>query len=337
MSPPEPDPTPDPEQSCSEGSTEARGSCSEDVPPAPARSRAKRIAGFTVSIALLALAIGAVAVRHDDIAQAMDHARQAPVWMIVLSVLLPPLNLLLIGASLWFITVRYGNVGFSEMISLVTSAWLLNFLPMKPGLMGRIAYHKRVNNIRVRDSARALGESVAMSVVATGSLLGIALLLLGVSSPWITVAGVAAPGLVLLVAIPFARIRSENLALLGAAMLLRYLDILVWIARYALLFHLLDAPLTLGDTVLVTAASQIAQFIPFVGNGLGAREWGVGLVGGAKGATTAVALTADLLNRASEIVLAVPLGLLATAHIARRLRKRRNEPDRHAPSSPAQA
>ncbi len=292
-----------------------------DEAPRP-RSRTRRVVGFVVSVSLLALAIGVVAVRRDDIAEALDHARQAPPWMIALSVILPPLNLLLIGSSLWFITVRYGRVGFTEMISLVTSAWLLNFLPMKPGLMGRIAYHKRVNNIRVRDSAKALGESVVMSAISTALLLGVALLLLGTQSPWMVVVGIGAPGAVLLLLSAFLAARSLNLARLGAAMLLRYLDILVWIARYALLFELLDAPLTLGDTVLVTAASQLAQLVPFVGNGLGVREWGVGIAGAASGATQAVSLTADLLNRASELVLAVPLALWATARVARRLSKR---------------
>ncbi len=289
---------------------------------APARSRARRITGFVVSLSLLALAVAVVIWRRGDIAEALEHARNAPPWMIALSIVLPPLNLLLIGSSLWFITVRYGRVGFGEMISLVASAWLLNFLPMKPGLMGRIAYHKRVNNIRVRDSARALGESVAMSAISTALLLGVALLLLGTTSPWVVVAGSGVPGLVLLLLSAVLAARSLSLARLGAAMLLRYLDILVWIARYALLFELLDAPLTLGDTVLVTAASQLAQLVPFVGNGLGVREWGVGIAGAASGATQAVSLTADLLNRASELVLAVPLALWATARVARRLSRR---------------
>ena len=144
-------------------------------------------------------------------------------------------------------------------------------------------------------------------------------------------------GLALLLFVPLARLRSERFALLAAAMFLRYLDIVVWIARYALLFALLDAPLTLADAVLVTAASQVAQLIPFVGNGLGAREWGVGLVGAAKGATTAVALTADLLNRASEVVLAVPLGLLATALVTRRLARFRAHHAHESPHTPAQA
>ncbi len=296
-----------------------------DVPPTP-RSRTRRAAGFVVSIALLALAVGVVAMRRDEILGSLDHARNAPLWMLALSVALPPLNLLLIGSSLWFITIRYGRVGYTEMVSLVTSAWLLNFLPMKPGLMGRIAYHKRVNNIRVRDSARALAESVAMSVVSTGLLLGVALLLLGANSPWMVVTGVGAPGLIILLLSVFFAARSVNLGRLGAAMLLRYLDILVWIARYALLFELLGSPLTLGDTVLVTAASQLAQLVPFVGNGLGVREWGVGIAGAASGATQAISLTADLLNRVSELVLAVPIALWATARVARRLSKRSAQP-----------
>ncbi|MEZ6244216.1 MAG: hypothetical protein R3B57_14370 [Phycisphaerales bacterium] len=288
----------------------------------------KRVLGFVVSVSLFALALAAVGIRRDDLAQAATHASHAPAWLVVTLAILPALNLVLIGTSLWFIMARYGRVGLVEMNQLIFTAWLLNFLPMKPGLMGRVAYHKRFNHIRVRDSARALVESMALSAISIGVLLIVALAVRGAVGTLPVLLATCAPALALVLAAGVASSRWVPVARLLAAMALRYLDILVWVARYALIFQLIGADLTLADVVLVTTASQLAQLVPFAGNGLGIREWAVGVVGKASGLSMPVALSADLVNRASELVLAVPLGFGALWAVTRRVRqlRRRSEP-----------
>jgi hypothetical protein len=104
----------------------------------------------------------------------------------------------------------------------------------------------------------------------------------------------------------------------------RYLDVLIWMARYAAVFALVGRPLSWGEAAAVAGVSQAAMLVPFVGNGLGVREWAIRLVApalpawfaGDAGLTGTLALSADLLNRAGEIVAAVPVGLLCGARLA---------------------
>ncbi len=295
----------------------------DPVPPTGPRPLFKRAVGFVISVSLFALALAAVGVRREDVAQAMAHASSAPPWLIAALAILPAVNLALIATSLWFIMTRYGRVGLVEMNQLIFTAWLLNFLPMKPGLMGRVAYHKRFNNIRVRDSARALVESMALSAISIGALLAVAVGVRGMTSTGLVIAATTAPAGLMILAALVAMTRWAPAARLIAALALRYLDILVWVARYVLCFQILGADLALSDVVLITTASQLAQLVPFAGNGLGVREWAVGVVGKASGLTIPVALSADLINRAAELVLAVPLSFAAMWAVTLRVRRHR--------------
>ncbi len=106
---------------------------------------------------------------------------------------------------------------------------------------------------------------------------------------------------------------------LSWALALRQVDALVWVARYLLVFALLEREISLPGAAAVAGVGMLATFVPLTSNGLGLREWAVGLTAavlpagwlvleGAEGAT-GIALTADLLNRAGELIVIVPAGL----------------------------
>jgi hypothetical protein len=91
-------------------------------------------------------------------------------------------------------------------------------------------------------------------------------------------------------------------------------------------FELLGRRLTLPEAAAIAAVSQAAMQVPLFGNGLGIREWAIGLVGpvlpvwmnaGAGGLTRGLGLSADLLNRGFELASALPIGLLCTVLVAR--------------------
>jgi uncharacterized membrane protein YbhN (UPF0104 family) len=118
----------------------------------------------------------------------------------------------------------------------------------------------------------------------------------------------------------FTRSASLTLAL-GA----RYADTLVWIVRYAVAFALIGRPITPMQATVFAAAAQLAMMMPLVGNGLGVREWAIGLSLPLmeKDAARTVGLTADLLNRAAEVLSAVPIGIVCMVVLARERRKRK--------------
>jgi hypothetical protein len=99
-------------------------------------------------------------------------------------------------------------------------------------------------------------------------------------------------------------------------------------------FALIGSPVAWGAAVALAAASQLASLIPLGGNSLGWREWVTGFVApllpvGLSLTTTIglhTGLTADLVNRAFEIVLAVPIGLACAAWVGSRTRGLASEP-----------
>ncbi len=295
------------------------GPLPSDEGPPPARSgasRARRVAGFVVGVLLFAAAVWVIARSGADLRASLDAARAAH-WAVVASVVgLPVLNWLLISVSFRVLQSRYAPVGWVEMGALIGSAWLLNYLPMKPGMLGRFAYHKHVNGIRYADSARVLVISVGLTALSIGALLLIALLVQVSDPAWGWAWCLPVPvGLAL--ASTLLAPRGPWAWRLAVAGLMRYLDMMVWVGRYAAAFALVGSPLDFRTSVLVAAVSQVALMVPISGNGLGVREWGVRL------ASSPIGLLADVVNRAAEVTVALPIGVVGSLWAARRLSRAR--------------
>ncbi|MEM7622522.1 MAG: hypothetical protein AAF235_04900, partial [Planctomycetota bacterium] len=290
----------------------------------------RRTAGAVISVVLFAAAIYAVLTQRGQLEDARGAIAGAPPLLIAAAFALPVVNLVLVSAAFRVLTLRHGHVGRIEMLSLITSAWLLNHLPMRPGMVGRFAYHKKRNGIRLADTGRVLVESIVLSATAVVLLFAVAILLSSTREPLSTQATV------LLVASPAAAggLVTAALAMSGsswwryaAAWSLRYADVAVWVARYAVVFALVGAPLSVDRAVLVAAVSQAVLLVPIAGNGLGLREWAIGL-------TAEAGLIADVLNRVAELTLAVCLGLPAGWDVARRLSQPRQSRE-NAAQTPA--
>src|SRR6185369_17669967 len=112
------------------------------VPPIPSRgavaARWTRIVGFALGIVLLATAFWVLFQHREDLSRCWQAAYAAPAWLVHATLLLPLVNWLLTSLIFWALTRRVGRVGYREMCMLIGSAWLLNMLPLKPGLFGRI-------------------------------------------------------------------------------------------------------------------------------------------------------------------------------------------------------
>ena len=243
--------------------------------------------------------------------------------------LLPLANWLLSSLIFWIITNRYGRVGLWEMSALLGSAWLLNMLPMKPGLVGRVAYHRAISGIPVATSLWALGFAFGSGIV--GIVLAVALALPPTRTTTQLLVGamvVAAPILCAAARGRGERSSADLAARCILAALVRVLDTYVWAIRYALVFKIVGIQgLSPGVVVAIAGVSQIAGQFPVQ---FGLREWVVGWAASQTGnsaraaagfAALAPGLTADLINRACEIVCALPVGLICSAWVFRRLRR----------------
>jgi hypothetical protein len=276
---------------------------------------------------LLAAAAWVVASQHAALDQARRSVQGAPWWLIAAALVLPLLNWLVISGSFWLMMRRLGRVAFGEMVSLIGASWLLNYLPLRAGMVGRIAYHKTVNNIPIAASLRVTVIGLIFGAVSVLFMLSVAVLLAGRAAAPAWAGVLLAPMLIAALTALILKLRGQTTWWFPAAFGLRYLDSLIWTLRYAVVFALVGLPIDLSAAVAIAAVSQVAILIPLVGNGLGLREWAVGitaaalppvLIGGEGDMVTAIGLTADLANRAAEVLLAVPVGLTAIWLLTRR-------------------
>lgn len=293
-------------------------------------SRRRRIIGFVSGILLLTAAVFAVGIHSETISQAWGSIQSGSIVLMGLVVVLPLANWLLISVSFWILTGRYGRVGGPEMAGLIATAWLLNYLPMRPGMLGRVAYHKAVNKIAVRDSAKVMLIGITFSGISAAGITVLVAALSLFDVPGVVWGGALCVPVVVLGVLAVAA-RGGEAWRLPAAGAIRYLDLLVWAARYGVVFALVGMPISIQAALAVAVVSQLAMLIPLSGNGLGLREWAVGItagilpvafvgaVAGVDGGAQVVGLAADLLNRAGEILVAVPVGLLGWAYVYKRL------------------
>lgn len=316
---------------------------SDELPSSPRRSSLVRRSGYVVGGILLGAAAVYFVANPSELGSFIDQILRAPVWAIMLVLLGPILNWIFVSQCLWALNRRHGEIARLEMLALVGSAWLLNHLPMRPGLVGRIGYHAKVNQIRVRDSVEASVWSLVHAIIANAIGLGLALLI----SPGVGIAQIALilsiPIFVLIIAAMLAETKSDQLGLMIRGLMWRYADLLVWMLRYAAAFAMLGVEITPLQIVLVTAVSQAAQVIPITGGGIGFREWGVGLAATMYKGTAVIdmrtAIGADLINRVAETIIVVPLGLWCTAIVTRRFRaamKERSSPEDESVRHPEQ-
>jgi len=292
---------------------------------------------FVVGLVLLVLAGVYLFADPEQLQDFSEHISNAPLWAILVVVIGPVANWVCVGLCLHALMRRHGQVGSGEMLMLVGSAWLLNHLPMRPGLVGRIGYHAKVNQIRVRDSVEASVWSVVLAGGANAVILGLMLLVPVESSIWSLVLVLLIPLGVLIALSAAAFMRSQRLGFLCLGMVYRYADVLVWAIRYTGAFAMLGVSISPVGIALITAASQIAQLNPFTGAGFGFREWGVGLAArlpvSGVGITMRSAIGGDVINRIAETIVVVPLGLVCTSLVAKRFVDRNADPATDADSA----
>lgn len=294
-----------------------------------AARRIKQFVGLVIGLALLGAAVLAVVQDAGPIAAAFDRVTSGAWWLLALLVLLPLVHVPLTSLVFWAATPPGANgkarVGIAEMAALIAIGNLANYLPLRPGMVARIAYHRTVNGISVVESAKILATVVGSGLGAAGLLLMASLAAVqatGGAIPGLPVAVLTLPIAIGLLGVVYFRVNGSIVASVPSRWLLvvtlRYIDLVAWGVRYGLAFWAVGITLTPAQATLYAIVANVAMLVPIAGNGLGFREWAVGLVGPALPGTILgistvrnEGLSADLLNRAGEVVTSVVLGSLA--------------------------
>lgn len=256
----------------------------------------------------------------------MEAARAAPWWLIAAAIILPCINWLQMSAVFWLLTQRRapGRVAFGEMTALIGSAWLLNYIPMRPGLFGRIALHRSLHGIPIRDSAMVLAENIACGAAAIGLALAGVIAIRWTQPAW---HGAIACGMLLIPPLLACVVMRGPWRIWSLVALVRAIDLLAWSGRYVIAAAVTGQSLSLVEALALAVVGQVAMLVPLAGNGLGLREWAIGIAAASlpaawslqqHGMTSEAGLLMDLFNRSAELAAAVPVGIVCGVLVARR-------------------
>lgn len=290
-------------------------------------SRWRKPLGFGVGLLLIAAAI-VVLVRSGPVFdESIEAARGASWWLIAGILILPMGNAVFVAWSFQVIMNRFGRVPFDDMFALICSSWLLNYLPMRPGLVGRLVYHKAVHGVSLKHSVAVSVALAIMTGLAAVHLLAVwfgfeAGVAVGVVVCLISTALVASLANIAADRSPAGRVPRSALRI---AMGLRYIDLLIWAARMWVAFAIVGHPIPALVAVLLAGAIQLAYLFPLTGAGMGSAELVTGAVAmiAVGDLAQAVGIAAFLVSRAAELASAIPLGLFSGVYIAERRRRAR--------------
>jgi hypothetical protein len=280
---------------------------------------------------------------------------------------MPVVNWVCTTLTVWVLTERYAKVPVREMLGLIGAAWLFNMLPLRLGMIGRVTYHKKYHGMRVRDCAKVMLQALVCSAIALTMLVaGVVLYgvvksldssdpaMNGVGEWGVLLAVIAGPPLVMLAGIAVMMRKMGARSAGGdfeqawrwpAALLVRYVDMLVWFVRYAVVFAMIGYPLPPQVAAGVTVTAQAAMVTPVQ---FGLREWVVGMTAAAAGVNetheggegrgesegmsertrgvlkeAGPGLVADACMRAAELAIVIPVGVISTVWMMRSMQRRR--------------
>ena len=276
--------------------------------------------GLVVGLGLLAAAVWTIARSGTIASQAWQHLSHASPILFAALLGCVALIALCTTACMLILTNRTRppiQVQFREMLALICASTLGNFIPLQPGLIGRIAFHHQVHGIAVPISVLIAIQSTALTAIAA-LWIGAGLVFTHATHlSW----GAAVLSPILLA--PF--LRNHTARQFAAAFFVRVIETCVWALRIHIAFQLIGQPIDAPAALALACIANAANTIPFVGNGIGIREWSVGFLAQLiAGVPLADALAAELLGRVAEIIIFIPAGLAAWPMLHTRLRVRRS-------------
>lgn len=265
-----------------------------------------RLAAMLISLLMLAGAVVLIVNQRERLEpalQAMSHPGIETILILVTSMLI---GLVLTGLQFQLLMARHG-IPAIEMQGLIAASALLNFLPMKAGLLGRIAYHQVSHGVHPMETAKVMILARVAGLAIIGLTAGSLFLHDWSTGPlwaWALIPAMIPGWLVMLAATRTA----------GLVMLLKYMDLVLMAIRYRCAFHMMDQTIGFDICLALAAIGMLAGAIPFLSGGLGLREWLVGWLATILvmlPASLELGILADLINRATELVVVLPVGGVA--------------------------
>lgn len=258
----------------------------------------------------LALVIAALIYALLKVDFSLEHAKP---WHAIVLLAAVIMNLLLTSTLWWAMTLSFDArppVGFKKMFSLVCASALLNYLPLRAGLVGRTAYLKMKHKLPVKQSIVIIFTMVGLSALVLGGATAI----IQLAPPDLQLGVSLVSTFVGLIVIPLAArgILRRKLKYGWAWIPLRMMDLAITTLRMWVAFRVVGYELSVTESIVVAAGGMIVALSGITPNGLGLREWAIG---GLSSAAVPVALAAAVVDRAIETLVIAVAGLFALRNV----------------------
>lgn len=301
--------------------------------PASTWRRLKRRVGYVLGAALL-IACVVTALRGGDW-QRLSQAGWDQVAAVLAIILV---TLLTSSVIFWYLTRPFEQpdrpIPLERMLALIAASTLLNYLPMRPGLIGRAAYLKQQYRIGYRQSVTVLLVAIVLSTLVYVLFLSVVLLPQRYGNiPRVVIA----VGLVLVLSFAayfvLNRFKAETawqwIGGVAIALILRALEVVLTAIRLCLVFEILGHELHFTEAVIFATCGMFITLVGITPNGLGLREWLYGLIassgffaGDVEGGLQ-LGLQVALIDRAAEALVVVPAGLAGMGYLKSKPRRSR--------------
>lgn len=244
------------------------------------------------------------------------------------------------GALFWTTIRPVRREGFWVLQGVNFTSGLLNYAPVRIGMLSRFVYHLRVDRMPLLLLFAWFGTVAIAMMAVMGAALGATLLHPRLDAIWagLFVAPLAALVLLLptIVRIPVVA-RSLDRFIPGAVpmlthrrwmsagLALRAADLAMWVARVAIAARILGLELGTGDLLIIAVAALVVAMNPL--GRIGFREAAVSILAGYLAEPTggdsldATFKQLAILDSVGEAAAVIPCGLVAAAWWYRRVRK----------------
>ena len=328
----------------------------QELPPeGPGVPRGKSVAWrFGVTAIGLGLLAGCIYLASGEIGPGWDRLKAANPGDIAMMMGMVAASLAVNAAVFWAVIIPFRPdkpVKLHEMGALIAATSLLNYLPMRAGLIGRAAYLKQQHELPYR-------LSVVMMLFVGGSTAVVYLWLVGVTATlrewslgepmdalwWsLIVGGYAAMAMAGWVVVKFGRSYLPKFVLryfddaelaiewfgrvgfvVGSASILivlalRAVDVGFTAVRLSIMMTVLGEPIDVSTAILLATSGMLATLLTPLPNGIGLREV---LYGGISENPVL-----GLLDRAVEAMVFIIVGAIGLAYVHRRTVGGADSPD----------
>ncbi len=306
----------------------AEPSAADEAPLPDSRGRlGLKIAGFVLGLALLAWII------YDAIAkQQFAGLANASPWQYAALLACTLVSVIANGGIFWAIIRPVARIPLWDIQCVNAAVNLLNYAPIRLGLLTRIAHHRRVDGLPYSILLGWYAALAGLMFMTLGCVLAATLIRPQVDAWWLgALVALLAAGCSLSVWVGSHRLlagrwqgASKMIAVpraVALAVTFRLVDMAAYGGRLYLAIAILGVDLSPRDAVYLTIISMVSTLAPI--GSVGFREFAIAKIGPLLTDPTLSAHldAAVLLDRAGEVAIFIPLGILALIWMTRRWRQ----------------